>query len=308
MLELFAPRAGQRLSDIDALALNPSGSATIIASAAHRLGARVSLVTAVGDDELGTEWKRRVEVSGIDTSGVVTVPGQLTPIAISTVDADGEKSYAFYRFQDICDPLAELELDAAGAESAAGADVLVITEAVIRGARSRAAMTALLEQRRRLGLGPTVLSVNYRASSWADPDEAPAVLGAFAALVDTVCCNRSEFAVLGDRLAGPQVVFETLGADGVNVRAHGAVQHVPAREVPEVVLDTGAGDTFCAAVAVALAEGSSPLDAAVFGSATSALAISREGLAEAVPSRAEVDRVLASDQPLTPATPPRETA
>ena len=294
-MELFAPRAGQRLCDIDALSLDASGSATIISAVVASLGARVLLISAVGDDELGVEWKRRVEQAGIDVNAVVAVPGQLTPIAVSTVDLSGEKTYAFYRFRGICDPLNELRLSKALEEEVARADVFIVTEAMIRGPGSREAVAVLLERRRQLEGGLTMLSVNYRPSAWTDAADAVAVLSSFANLASAVCCNQQEYRMLAPALAKSKLVYETLGSNGVNIHAEGKSHHVPARSVPTgVVLDTGAGDVFCAAVAVALGEGQAPHNAGEFAAAVSALAISREGTMSAAPPRDEVEALLAS--------------
>jgi len=294
-MEFFADRAGQRLSDVDTLSLAASGSATILAAAAVGLGAQVSLLTAVGNDGLGAEWKRRVAAVGVDIDAVSQITGQLTPIAISTVDLDGEKTYSFYRFRGICDPLDELVLSDSQEAAAAEADVLVVTEAALRGTGSRRAVEALLARRGR-ERGPTVLAVNFRADAWSDVEEAIRVLVAFASRATVVCCNRLEYELLAPAGLATDLVYETSGAEGVRVHTAGNGHDVPARAAPRgVVLDTGAGDTFCAAVAVALAEGRAAVEAAEFATAVAALAISRSGLTDAAPSRQEVDAFLRAD-------------
>lgn len=69
---------------------------------------------------------------------------------------------------------------------------------------------------------------------------------------------------------------------------------VPGFTVPEVVDTTGAGDAFNGGLAAALAEGM-PLEAAVrFGNAVGALSVTRRGAAPAMPTRAEIDAMLAT--------------
>lgn len=295
MIDLFAPRAGQRLADLDRLAFTAGGSATIIAAAAARLGAAVAVVSAVGDDELGAEWCRRVSRLGIDVSSVVIVSGQLTPLSVSTVDLAGEKTYAFYRFPDRCDPLAALTLSDRLVSVAREVDVLVVTEAVIRARSSRATVMRLLEHRASARTASTLFSVNYRPSGWTSAAEAAAVMPGFASRADAVCCNRREYELL---LRGesrmPAVVFETAGAEGAIVHVQGRVTRVPVAAVPgEVVLDTGAGDTFCGAVAVAMGEQRNPVEAATFATTAAALAVRRDGTTMATPLRHEVDALLA---------------
>ena len=70
--------------------------------------------------------------------------------------------------------------------------------------------------------------------------------------------------------------------------------HVPSFQV-EAVDTVAAGDAFGAGLAVALGEGS-PLEEAVrFGCAAGALAVTRAGAQAAMPYRAQVEALLASD-------------
>jgi ribokinase len=101
-----------------------------------------------------------------------------------------------------------------------------------------------------------------------------------------VIVNRVEATEL-DLISGDGVMV-TLGSDGVDV----AGTHVAAFTTT-VVDPTGAGDAFTAAVAVAMAEGATPVDAARFGAAAGACAVSRLGAEPGLPTRAEVIAVLA---------------
>jgi ribokinase len=76
------------------------------------------------------------------------------------------------------------------------------------------------------------------------------------------------------------------------VAAAGFEGAVPGFEV-EAVDTTGAGDTFNAAFAVALAEGARLPDAARFANAAAALSVTRPGAQNSIPRRAEVDALLA---------------
>ncbi len=64
-------------------------------------------------------------------------------------------------------------------------------------------------------------------------------------------------------------VVVTLGADGALVATGGKIEHLPALQV-EAVDPIGAGDTFCAALAVSILEGNSLLLAARFASQAAA--------------------------------------
>ena len=136
------------------------------------------------------------------------------------------------------------------------------------------------------------------------------VADAIYVLCDYVTPNETEAATLtgikveseADALAaakdflrrGAKNALITLGEKGALL--HGAVGTfmVPAFKVPKVVDTTGAGDAFNGGFAVALAEGKSPAEAVRFGCATAGLSVQKPGTAPSMPSRAEIEALLAS--------------
>jgi ribokinase len=70
--------------------------------------------------------------------------------------------------------------------------------------------------------------------------------------------------------------------------------HLPAIDAGPVVETTGAGDAFNGGFAVAWAEGRPPEDAVRFGIATAGISVTRPGTAPSMPSRAEIDALLAA--------------
>ena len=81
----------------------------------------------------------------------------------------------------------------------------------------------------------------------------------------------------------------TMGEQGAYLHGHGLV---PAFKVGNVVETTGAGDAFNGGLAVALSEGKSPAKAVEFGCATASISVTRAGTAPSMPSRQEVEKVL----------------
>ena len=121
--------------------------------------------------------------------------------------------------------------------------------------------------------------------------------------VDLLVVNEGELAALagpgtlGEQLARIPVacVVVTLGARGCVARRGAELFLQPAFPV-DAVDTTAAGDTFCGALAARLAQHASLADALRFASAASALACTRLGAQTSVPSRAEVDAWLATQQ------------
>ena len=83
----------------------------------------------------------------------------------------------------------------------------------------------------------------------------------------------------------------TMGARGALVAWNGFREVVPAYKT-KALDSTGAGDIFNAAVAVALAEGKSLLEAARFASAAAAISVGRLGAQSSAPMRNEIEQLL----------------
>src|SRR4051794_25390369 len=64
------------------------------AVAAARMGARVTMVGAVGDDDLGSDAIAALEAEGIDASAVARLDGIATGVALIAVDSAGENQIA----------------------------------------------------------------------------------------------------------------------------------------------------------------------------------------------------------------------
>jgi len=92
---------------------------------------------------------------------------------------------------------------------------------------------------------------------------------------------------------GVQNVIVTMGARGAFVAARNVRQFIPSYKVTAVDT-TGAGDVFNGTLAVAIAEGRSLLDAARFASAGAAISTTRMGAQASVPTRKEIERMLAT--------------
>jgi ribokinase len=85
------PRKGETV-EAPAFDMGFGGKGANQAVAAALLGARVVMVTGVGDDLFGGEVKRNFERYGIDTAFVKTVPGVSSGVAPIFVDSEGNNS------------------------------------------------------------------------------------------------------------------------------------------------------------------------------------------------------------------------
>lgn len=118
--------------------------------------------------------------------------------------------------------------------------------------------------------------------------EAEGITGITVSSVDTA--RRAADALLA-RGVGAAIV--TLGENGALYRDRQTTQHVPAMKAGPVLETTGAGDAFNGGLATALAERMDPIAAVRFGCATAAISVTRRGTAPSMPSRDEIDDLLA---------------
>ncbi|WP_431894741.1 ribokinase [Micromonospora haikouensis] len=258
------------------------------AVAAARLGRRVAMVGAVGDDPEGEWLTGLLAAEGVDTTGVLRAP-RPTGQAIVLVTADGDSTIAV----------------SSGANMWLAPEHLAPSYDLIASARA-----VLLQQE----VGAEVVAAAVAAAGGLvvlNPAPARPVDAATLARVDILVPNRGELAALAGAPAaasppgpadpaamaglpalarslgtrGPVVV--TLGADGALVVTADREWLVPAERV-DAVDATGAGDTFCAAMADALLDGAAIDEAARWASRVAAVTVTRPGAMAAAPRRAEV--------------------
>ena len=88
---------------------------------------------------------------------------------------------------------------------------------------------------------------------------------------------------------GVKTPIITMGEQGAFLYEYGLI---PAFNAGKVVETTGAGDAFNGGFAVALSEGKSALEAVKFGCATASISVTRAGTAPSMPTRDEVEEIL----------------
>ncbi|MFD4953559.1 ribokinase [Streptomyces sp. NPDC058451] len=262
---------------------HPGGKGANQAVAAARLGGQVALIGRVGEDDAADVMAAAARAEGVDTAHLSRTPGVPTGRALIAVNPSGENSI-------IVSPGANSRLTAADCRAAA--DVL-----------GRAEVTVLQQE--------VPDEANHAAAELAGGivvyNPAPAVEGAVPPRhVDVLVPNRTELAALtgtpvpdtidevaaaAGKLRGAGAVIVTLGGDGVLLLEGTARLHIPAFTVGPVDT-TAAGDCFCGALAVALAEGRTLEQAARWACAAAALSTTRPGAQPSLPHRDEVEAFL----------------
>jgi ribokinase len=271
--------------------VGPGGKGSNQAVAAARVGANVTFISKIGRDEFGAialaTWKTERIVPR-----VIEMTDQPTGAAFIYVnDVNGDNAI-------IVVPGAAATISASDVETAADA----ISNAAV--------FITQLEQP--VAAAKRGLEIARRAGAITIFNPAPAERfdDTIYGLCDYVTPNESEAALLtgisvkspedarkaGDVFLrkGAKAALITLGEAGSYLHSPSQSVLVPAFKAGPVVETTGAGDAFNGGFAAALAEGASALEAARFGSAVAGISVTRAGTAPSMPTRKEVEALLAN--------------
>lgn len=274
----------------DGFTTGPGGKGSNVAVGLARLGAQVSVVARLGDDEFGARARPFWQGEGIDCTHTTVAAGEPNAVASILVADDGENSIAVFR----------------------GAGFR-LTAAEVLAARpdfERAALVTMPLELHDEAIGTALaLARETGTRTLLNPAPARALPAEWFTCVDVLTPNALEArqlvglpadADIPPAALGAQLLERGVGAVVMTGGRHGAWVfergHAPLHVPPFAVnaIDTvGAGDAFNAGLAAALAEGAALPDAARFASATGALATTRTGAALAMPQRAEVEVLLA---------------
>ena len=250
-----------------------------------RLGARVSFVARIGNDDFGKMALGLYRDEGIDVAHVRQIDLAPTGVGFILVDAaSGNNCIAidpgangFLTAGDISQ--CEAALDSSGVLLTQLEIPVEAAEAALMRGRARGALTILNPAPVRL-LPSSVLQVVDILTP--NETEAKVLLGHSPdAPIEPETVAR-ELICKGVR----QVVM-TLGEDGALIVTASSSTHIPAIRV-SAVDTTGAGDAFNAGLAVALACGTNLTAAVQFAVIIGGLAVTREGVIPSLPRREQV--------------------
>jgi rfaE bifunctional protein kinase chain/domain len=298
LLDVHLHGAAERLSreapvpvvGVEEVVEAPGGAANAAANAAA-LGARVRLVSVVGDDAEGARLVALLQAAGVDCADVIAEAGRVTVVK-TRVHAGEQCLVRFDRGTSAAPaPALARRLVAAVRAGLPTADAGLLSD--YGGAVATPAVLRALAARR--ADGPLVLADGRRASRWAPArpdvvtpswDEAQPLLapGAPAAGADRAALVVAE----AERLltvTGASLAAVTLDRDGaVLVGRDRPPQHTPA---PRRLAGArpGAGDAFAATLALGLAAGGPPATAVVLATTAATVAVERGGTALTEPVR-----------------------
>ncbi len=286
------PAPGETVGDATfSQALGGKGANQALAAA--RSGADVTFVSVVGDDDYGRHAREAFSSEGIDVTLMAT-DSEPTGTALIFVDKLGENCIGVA-------PGANARCDETHIERARES---IETAAVV-----------LMQLEIPLGSVRAVLNAGTRARLILNAAPMLDLQVADLSKLDTLIVNQTELAQIVDRCVavdssdGPQGnmgndeaclelhalgvsnVVVTLGSEGVYLSNSGSQAAWPGFEVAAVDT-TGAGDTFCGAMAARLAMAESFEEAVTYAQAAAALACTQLGAQSAIPAQSTVQAFL----------------
>ncbi len=284
-----APKMGETILG-NAFALGPGGKGSNQAVAAAMSGGDVHFVTKLGRDPFAD-----MALATWDKAGVVPAITQhddsYTGAAYIFIE-EATGNNAIIVCPGVARTISPADIDARS-DLITGASVFVTQLEQPMEAAHRALQIARDAGVRTI-LNPapadTIADEMLALCDYVTPNESEAEGITGVPVVTVADAERAADALL-DRGVGTAII--TLGENGVLIRNREVSAHVPAMDAGPVVETTGAGDAFNGGFATALAEGADPVQAARFGCATAGISVTRPGTAPSMPSRAEIDALLA---------------
>lgn len=264
------------------------GKGSDMAVQAARLGAEVSYIGVVGNDSFGEEFVGLMESEKVNTKGIRKTNNKPTGVGfiikdtsannIITVDMGANEEFSKEDIDKHIDLIEQSDV------------VLTQLEIPIE--------TALYALKKAKELGKTTIF---------NPAPAQNILNYDLSFIDILTPNETEAKVIIGQLpeadvtnrelaekilqAGCKAVVITMGGNGVDVHTAKESKHVEAFNI-EVIDSNGAGDSFNAALAVAISEGRSLEEAVKFGNAVAGLCCTKWETVPSYHNRAEVEAFL----------------
>ena len=261
----------------------PGGKGANQAVAIARMGATVSMIGLVGNDDFGQTLCRVVAKDGIDTKYVGINPKEATGIALITVDTDGRNTIVV----------------------ASGANLMLTTDHIQAAKQAFSAADVLVTQLES-PLETVTAAVNLAAKigihTVLNPAPAQPLSAELLSKVEFFIPNEREAKQVAgvDSLEtaiqkllslGVRNLIITLGEEGVLLVTPVGRKQFPAHRV-QAIDTVAAGDAFVGAFSSGIAEGMRAEDAVQLGNAAAAVAVTRRGAQPSLPTRADVSDFL----------------
>jgi ribokinase len=281
-----APAVGETVIGWDFQEPEDGGKGSNQAIAAARLGAEVSFVGCLGTDRLGAEGERLLQKEGVDVRHISHCFTKNTGTGIIMLDEKGVPTMVTYMG-------ANEELSCAQVEEA------------LAELRSAKVMLTQFEILTEVALYAAQVARRYNMTTILNPAPAPPISLSELEVADVLVPNEFEAKTLLGEDPKAQIDLElvaqelftstkagmviiTAGDQGIIGMDSNGIWRAQSPDV-SVVDTSGAGDVFCAALAVGLTKGLNRRSASVWACTAAALSVSKKGTIPSFPTASEID-------------------
>ena len=274
----YQPESGETLKGSDFM-ITPGGKGANQACACAKLGGQILMSGCVGKDEFGDRLLSGLSSVGADVTRVRCTERNTGVAVITVIDGDNRIILDEGANGEVC------EEDALRLLSDAEAGDFFMTQlenpipavgAALRIAKERGLFTVF------------------------NPAPANAKARDFVGYADLITPNRKELRLMSGKdgieegceellRLGAGAVLVTLGSEGSLYVSKDKTFRGPCIDVGKAIDTTAAGDTFCGALTVRLAEGCDIEEAVGFAALCSGIAVTRRGAQTSIPDRKQAD-------------------
>ncbi len=294
------PAAGETAAGT-ALSLTATGPGVNQAIQAALCGCDVHLVSKISNCPLGTIIKATLAQHDVSTKYVFTAQAKNTGLLLTLVDTKGENAIITYDGANGALNEADIEL---AERVISEADICLIHARLPKEAIIKTIAIAKLHGKKVIldpagALGPssngteTTLPPEYFMADVMIPN-----LYEAAIISDHSSANIRTAKMVGSDLVarGVSAAVITMGRRGCLVVDRENADHIPAYPI-ELVDHTGTGDAFAGALAASMAVGDELRKAVKFASAAGAIACTKFGAVEAMPTKEEIIELMQKQEP-----------
>lgn len=318
-IDLYSNDVGTAFSQINSFAAYVGGSPTNISVGGRRLGLKTALLTAVGDDPVGTFIVDFLNKEGVETKFIPTKAENRTSAVVLGIEPPDKFPLVYYR--DNCADI-NLTIDDVLNSPITECKVFQFAGTNLSKEPSRSATMFAAEQAKKSG-AKVVLDVDFRPDQWHDVRAFGVQVRAVLPLVDVVIGTEDEInaAMLDDstkmslthsqvsdtKVEGDsrsniqQMLQNNLEAVVEKVGAEGAKIHLPNGEIIEALgfpVDIhnilGAGDAFGSGFIYGYVNDWTWHKSARLGNACGAIVVTQHGCANFMPTMAEIEEFVKS--------------
>lgn len=312
LVDLISTKPGVTLQASSTFQKAAGGAPANVTVGLARLGISAGFIGRVGDDPFGHFVADTLATEGVDVSQLGFERKARTGLAFITLATEGEREFVFFRH-----PSADMFLSPGHINPSyiKKSRAIVYGSNVLIAEPCRSAVLKALA----IARGADVLciyDVNLRLSMWGSESEARYGLGLGLDRADVVKLSLGELEFLSgtrdvlvgmdhvwtakpSRGNGMRLLIVTLGAEGCAYRTATDFGHLPGYRV-DTIDTTGAGDGFLAGLLAELIAADLSIKreeiehAARFANAAGALSTTRRGAIPSLPTRPQVDALLAN--------------